>query len=335
MKKIKLFLIITIGLMVLAACSSDDENVGATGEETDETVELTLGHILNEDHPAHITLEEMASEVEERSGGSIQIEISSGGALGTENDMISQVQMGALDMVYIAGISMFESLDSRLGIEDVPFLFADKQEAYSALDGAYGDGVKDILAETNINILGFWDAGFRHFTNNKRPIENPEDMNGIDFRSSPIDLRLAMFTELGATATPIDFNELFLALQQGTVDGQENPLSLITTNKFFEVQDYLSLSGHILNGSQVSIGSTSLDQLSSNQAEILEEVVIEYREVARDRIDELEVEYLEELKEAGMEVNEVNTDAFREATVEVEKIYIENNGDELLKLIKE
>lgn len=329
-----IFLSIVV-LVILVSCSNNSSSTAQeeSGSE-DNVVELTIGHILNEDHPAHLTIEEMAEELESRSDGTIKIDISSGGALGTENDMISQMQMGALDMVYIAGISMFESLDAKLGIEDVPFLFETKEDAYQALDGDYGKKVAEILEENNIHILSYWDAGYRHITNNIRPIEKPEDMKGINFRSSPIDLRLAMFEELDSTATPIDFNELFLGLQQGTVDGQENPLSLITSNKFYEVQDYLSLSGHILNAAQISIGTESLNKLSESQQQILSEVVSEYREVARTKINELESDYLSELEDAGMKINEVDKDAFRNSLENVEQIYIDANGDELIKLAK-
>lgn len=339
LKKAWIGLSLLVLLTVIVGCSDNTQKSNTSNESSSEkkekTVTLTLAHAFNESHPGHQTLVEMAGAAEERSDGTMKINIVSGGALGTEKDYMNQLQTGALDMVYIAGVSMFEGLDKRLGIEDVPFLFESKEKAYQAVDGAYGDKIAEIVGEYDIHILAYWDAGFRHFTNNVRPIESPEDLEGIKFRSSPIELRLKMFEELGASAIPIDFNELFIALQQGTVNGQENPLSLISDSKFYEVQKYLSLSGHILNASQVSISSKTWEKLSETQQQLLQDLTIEYRQVARDKMKEQEDNFVAELQEQGMEVNEVDSKAFQEAMKNVEALYIESNGDELIKLARQ
>ncbi len=327
-------------MMVFAAgCSDGGKPADSAGKATDtaaasaKTVKLTVAHVLSDTHPEHVGLVGLAKDLKTQTNGSVQLNIISGGALGSENDEINQVKTGALDMALIQGISLFQGLDSRLSVEEVPFLFKTREVAYKAVDGAFGDKVSEILAGKGIHVIAYWENGFRHFTNSKHAIVKPEDMKGIKFRSAASEIRLQMFKELGASAIPMAFTELFTALQQGTVDGQENPLSIIWSSKLYEVQKYLSLSGHIWNTSVLIINPGVWDKLSPEQRKALEDLSFKYRGSVRKQIADEDAKIIEELKGKGMHVNDVDTPAFQAAVKNVRQLYVAKNGDELLKLI--
>lgn len=296
-------------------------------------IKLTAAHALADTHPGSVQLINFAKEVTKLTDGALQMNAVVGGALGSEEEEISQTITGAIDISLIAGITIFQGVDRRLQIEDVPFLFDTHEAAYKAVDGRFGDAISGILADKGLTVLAFWENGFRNFTNNKRAIEQPSDMKGIKFRSALSKLRIEMFKELGSSAIPISFPELFTALQQGTVDGQENPLSIIYTSKFFEVQKYLSMSGHIWNADVMVVNSKRWDSFSKEQKDIVAAQAIKYRDIQRKQIQDQDNEVIAELKKSGMQVNDVNKDAFREAVLGVKDIYTKEFGDDLLKLI--
>lgn len=335
MSKILTKLLSLVAVAAIVGCSDGggaDTTASTTNSES-KPVKLKVAHVLADTHPEHIGLVGLANELKERTNGSVQLTVISGGALGSENDEINQLRTGALDMALIQGISIFQGLDSRLSVEEVPFLFPTREDGYKAVDGPFGDRVSEILAEKGIHVIAYWENGVRHFTNSKRPIVKPEDMQGIKFRSAASEIRLQMFNELGASAIPMAFTELFTALQQGTVDGQENPLSIIQSSKFNEVQKYLSLSGHIWNSSVLVINPDVWKKLDAEQQKAMQELSFKYRDSVRKQIADEDDKIVEQLKSKGMEVNDLDKQAFADAVANVRKLYIDKNGDELLKLI--
>jgi tripartite ATP-independent transporter DctP family solute receptor len=298
-----------------------------------QNVTLSLAHVFPDSHPGGIHAEKLAELVEERTSGEVKINVLHGGVLGSEADEIQQLQAGNLDMALLYGVSNFQNLNPRLGVEELPFIFADSDHAHRAYDGEYGDTVTDILAEEGFIALSYWENGLRHFTNSVRPIVEPEDMSGIRFRSAEIPIRLEMFELLGASAIPMGFNELFTALQQGTVGGQENPISLIHANNFDEVQDYLSLSGHIYNAAVLTASPAAMAKLTPEQQEILRDTGQELKVEQRDMIAKQNETLLIELEESGMEINEINTERFKEIVLPLWESFGEENGDDLMQLI--
>lgn len=298
-----------------------------------KSVRLTAAHALADSHPGSIQLINFAKAVTQETDNSLHVNAVVGGALGTEEDEINQTVTGAIDFSLIAGITIFQGLDGRLQVEDVPFLFDTHEAAYKAVDGKFGDAISGILADKGLKVLAYWENGFRNFTNNKREIKAPNDMKGLKFRSALSKLRIAMFKELGSSAIPIAFTELFTALQQGTVDGQENPLSIIYTSKFNEVQKYLSLSGHIWNADVLVVNPARWDSFDEDQKKVVLEQAIKYRDIERKQIQDQDDQLVETLKKSGMVVSEVDKEAFRNAVGGVRGIYEKEYGDELLKLI--
>jgi len=306
---------------------------GATTGASAKTT-LRVGHILSENHPTHVALADMAVELERRSNGNLRMDVFANGVLGTHLEQMNQVRTGALAMSLVPGISPFQGLDARLGVEEIPFLFADRDAAYAALDGPFGAKVIEILKDKGLHTLAFWENGLRHFTNNVRPIRTVADMKGIRFRSDTSQMRLAMFKEMGADAIGMAFAELFTGLQQGVVDGQENPLAIIDSARFYEVQKYLSLSGHLWSGAVLIINPRVFARLSQDEQALLTELAGKYRNEVRIAISDADAKLTAAMRDKGMQVNEVDRDDLRRAAAGVRAIYVRANGDELLNLIE-
>src|SRR5690606_31507028 len=277
---------------------------------------------------------EMGADLEKATEGRVKLDVLGNGILGTHTELINQVATGAVHMALIPGISPFQGLDARLGVEEIPFLFEDRQDAYKAVDGKFGDKVTEILKGHNMHVLAYWENGFRHFTNNTRPIAKVEDMAGIRFRSDSSKMRLEMFKALNASAVSMSFGELFTGLQQGTVNGQENPLSIIASANFFEVQKYLSLSGHLWGAAVLIINPATYEKLSKEDQAILDEVAETFRARNRALIEQGDEELIVTLRSKGMEVNEVDKASFAEAAAKVRDLYVSANGSELLDMIE-
>ena len=212
-------------------------------------------------------------------------------------------------------------------------MYPDVEHARAAFDGAYGDYVKENWIEpTGLKVLCFWESGFRHFTNNVRPIYTPDDMKDIKFRSAQSEIRVKMFEALGASATIINFSELYTALQQHTVDGQENPLSIITANGFYDVQKYLSLSGHFYSTALFIVNPDFWGSLPAEYQEIIQAAAEECRDYDRQLSSESEADMIQTCKDHGMEVNEIDADAFKAAMDEVWKLYTDKFGTDAVNL---
>lgn len=295
---------------------------------------IIIPHAMNSSHPIQKALELFKSEVELASNNLISIEIFSDAVLGDDSSLLDQIRTGALEAAVVTGgPSWFQGSDPRGAIEELPFLFATADEARSAYEGAFGEYLKnEIMSPFGIEVVTFLESGFRHFTSNIRPIVEPADMAGQKFRIAPSILRQKTFEALNASAISMSFSELYTALQQGTVDAQENPLTMIVTGKLYEVQKYVSLSGHIWNTAFLGFNQKTWDSLSEDEQKIISESAIKARAYLYELDDEQWANAVEYLKEKGALVNSVNHDAFVEAVQPVWDYFIEQNGDELIKL---
>lgn len=314
-------------ILIVSGCS------GSGDSSSEDSVELSVAHIFPDNHPGGIYLDKLAEEVEEETDGEVTIKVNHNAVLGSESDEMEQMQAGNLDMALYYGTSNFEALDPVYGVEELPFIWTDEEHARNAYDGEYGDKVKEMLKESQFEVVSYWENGFRHFTNNARPIEKPEDMKGIKFRSAEIPLRLKMFELLDASAVSMGFDELFTGLQQGTVDGQENPLATIESSKLYEVQEYLSLSGHIYNAAPLIMSENSLSKLSDEQQETFFSIADKLKEEQRNMLDEQSEDLEEQLSDEGMEINDIDREAFVEAVQPLWDSFADENGDELMNLI--
>ncbi|WP_347551298.1 TRAP transporter substrate-binding protein [Pseudalkalibacillus hwajinpoensis] len=325
-----------LSLSVLVACGGADQEASNEGEAASgEAKTLQVGITLAEDSHYYKGLEHFAELVDEKSEGELAIEIFPNGSLGGERDMVESLQVGSLDMV-LTSTGPLGGFAPEINVVDLPFLFENREHAYKVLDGEVGQDLLAGLEDQSLKGLAWWENGFRHITNSKLPIEKPEDLNGLKIRTMENNVHMDSFKALGADPTPMSFTELFTALQQGVVDGQENPVPIISTSRFYEVQDYLTLTGHFYSPAALLVSSQVFDGLTEDQQKALQEAAVEGAEYEREIVAEMEEEMIADLKEQGMQiVEDVDKKAFQEATKSVYDQYSDQVGADLIKQIQD
>lgn len=319
--------------LMLAGCGgtggTSDTKVAATGstqasESTASTAAanyiIKVGHTTSENHSSHLTFVKFKELVEAKSGGQIAVEIFPNGTLGNDRECIEGVQMGTITMTGISS-AMVAQFEKSLSIFDLPFLFPSREVAYEVFaDPAVGGVLKSNLEAKGFLCLGFAEAGYRHLTTTAKQVKSMADLKGMKIRTMSSNYHVAAWEAYGASPTPISFSELYTALQQKTVDGQENPYGLILSQKFNEVQPYCSETGHILTVVPLLINKEFVDSLP----EELQKAVLEAGDEAVQHNYILAQEEEEAAKQAligsGMEIfslaNE-EKDKFRKAAIVV------------------
>jgi tripartite ATP-independent transporter DctP family solute receptor len=327
--------ILLVLAMIAAACGGtgttettegpvDETTSTAAPEETtttgtapsEEQVALRFSVETNVGDPLANLLTYFADNLEAELGDRVAIERFMGGALGDEIAQMELIRAGEVDVVPIG--SDVVQLDASFGIFDLPFLFPDRDTVYGLLDGEVGQTMKDSLLESaGLVVLGFGENGFRQITNNVRPIVVPADLEGLKLRTPGAETRILAFTSLGAVPTPMDLGEVYLALDQGVLDGQENPMGVVKEFSFFEVQQYLSLSNHVYSPITLAINADRWNSLPDDVKAAIEVAVA--AAVEQSRADGLanDQNLAAELEGEGMEVNEIDVAAFQEAAVPI------------------
>lgn len=315
---------------------SEKEESSAQQAETKTAKTIKIAHNQADTHPVQLALLQFKEEVEAGTDGSITVEIYPSGQLADDTTAIDQVKLGSIQGAVVMGsVGTFTDAGTAYGcIEELPFLFSDYEEARAAWDGALGEEMTQRAETQGLKVINYWENGFRNMTNNIRPIYVPEDMKGIKFRVATSEIRTKTFETLNASAIPIAFTELFTALQQNTVDGQENPLSIIQTSQFYEVQKYLSLSRHIYNTAAFIINPAFWEGLTEDEQNVIMEAAERAKEYDRELDDENEETAIDLLEEKGMEINEIDVAAFQEAVQPVWDYYVDTYGDDAQKLLE-
>ncbi len=306
--------------------------LGLTGCDDTEEITLEAGHSVAEGHPYHLGLEEFADTVNEETGGEVDISIYPDAQLGSERDMIEGLQIGSVDIV-VTSTGPVDAFVPEMGVVDLPFLFEDEDHVDRVLEGEIGE---DLLAEfecTDIIGLAFWENGFRQLTNSDRPIEEPSDLEGLTLRTMENEVHQASFEELGADPTAMEWGEVFTSLQQGVIDGQENPIPIIYNENLYEVQDYLSLTGHFYSPALLLIGEETMEEIPEEHHAVIEEAAVEAAEYQKAQVREQEAEQIDELEELGMEINEPDQQAFLDATESVYEEFEDDFGADLIEEI--
>ncbi|MDO9194968.1 TRAP transporter substrate-binding protein [Rhodoferax sp.] len=255
-------------------------------------------------HPLVMGMEKFAEIVKTKSAGKIKVNLFPGGVLGGDAPNVSALQGGTLEMVTMNS-GILASQVKEFAIFDFPFLFANGKEADAVVDGPFGKKMHARLPEKGIVGLTYWELGFRNMTNNKRAINKVEDFAGLKIRVIPNPINLDWVKALGANPTPMAFPEVYGALESGALDGQENPYSVISANKFYEVQKHLTVTNHVYNPQSVIISKKFWDKLTADEKKLIGDAAVEAgkyeRQVARDAA----VTALDGLKKAGMQVTEL------------------------------
>ncbi len=254
-------------------------------------------------HPIVMGMEKFAEIVTAKSGGKIKVNLFPGGTLGGDQQNVSALQGGTIEMVVLnAGILASQVKDFE--VFDFPFMFANPQEADAVVDGPAGRALLDKLDAKNIRGLAYWELGFRQITNSKRAITKVEDVEGLKLRVIPNAINVDWVKALGANPTPMAFPEVYPALEQKAIDGQENPLTVINANKFYEVQKFVTLTNHQYNPQAVIMSKKLWDSLSADEKKLLgdaaQEAAVFQRKASRDMMGAA----LDNMKKNGMTVSE-------------------------------
>src|SRR6478735_878685 len=256
-------------------------------------------------HPIVLGMEKFAELVGQKSGGKMKVQVFPGGALGSDQANMSALQGGTLEMASMNS-GIFASVVKDFAIYDFPFLFANPKEADAVVDGPFGKGLHAKLEEKGMVGLAYYELGFRHITNSKRAIAKVEDIAGLKLRVIPNPINVDWVKALGANPTPLPFPELYAALEQGAVDGQENPVATIKGAKLFEVQKYMTLTNHQYNPQSVVISKKFWDSLPSGDRKILQDAANESAGYQREQSRSAASTILEDLKKNGMQVTELS-----------------------------
>lgn len=324
-KRIGLILIALIMLISVFAtgCASKPA-------EEEKTFVLKVGHDQNTEHYYHKGLEKFKEGVESRSEGRIIVEIYPQSQLGSHRSAVEGVATGTIEM-FLTNTMTLGGWLPEYGVYDLPFIFENREQAYGVLDGPITDELNAKIEEEGIKVLAVWENGFRHITS-KIPLNTPADAKGLKIRVPESPVYIDTFTALGAAPTPLAFNELFTALQTGIVDAQENPAGHAVVNRFFEVVDYLNLTGHIYTPEPLVISKIVWDTLPADLQTIVQEEAIVARDFERQLSSSIEQDYIDQLVVEGMTVVEPDIQAFKDAVAPVYEKYADTLGETLAKI---
>jgi TRAP-type transport system periplasmic protein len=292
-----------ISLFSLFAAAAIAAHPGAWAQ-----VELKLGHVGEPGSLFQKSADEYAKRVNAKLAGKVKVVIYGSSQLGGDKEMIQKLKVGTLDMALPSTV-MTSEVD-LFGLFELPYIVKDRSHMARIEKDVFWPAMAPEAEKKGLKVLAVWENGYRHITNNKRPIKVPDDLKGIKLRVPEGKWRVKMFQVYGANPSPMKFSELFSALQTGVMDGEENPFTQIYSAKLQEVQKYLSLSGHVYTPAYLVVGTTKYAALPPDVRKVLEDTAREtqafvYLTALRDELD-----LLGKLKAAGMQVNEVDKNAF-------------------------
>lgn len=329
MKHILLKSMVGLLALVLVACGGSNQSSG------DGNVTIKLAHSASETHQYHIASKKFKELVDEKTDGSVQVQIHPNATMGSEGEAVEQVIGGTLDMTTVSADSSFANTVEEMNVFGIPYLFENRDHVYNVLDGEIGQSLLETSNEKGMKALGYWEVGFRHLTNSKRAINKPEDVEGLKIRVQPSPVWEQHMKALGASPTPVDFNELYSALDQGVVDGQENPLPTIDSMKFYEVQEHVALTAHTYSPAITVMSEEAWDSLNEEQQSAVEEAVNETKTYVRETLSEKEENIKEKLKEEGVKITQPDREAFKEATKDVKNAVSDKVPSELIQKIQD
>jgi len=342
-RKFALLVLITlISLSLITGCGggAKPESGDSKAQSEDKVYEIKLAHASPATNDRlEFACQEFKKYVEEKSNGKIKVTTYPASQLGAEREELEGVQLGTIEMAALS-TGPLPGIFPQIMVFDMPYLFSSTDVAYEILDGPIGTEILELMREkTGIRGLVWGENGFRHFTNSVRTIKKPEDMKGLKIRTMENPAHMAMVTALGASPTPMAFNEVYTALQQKTVDGQENPVSLIVSMRFHEVNKYATLDGHVYNPYILMINDKFYSSMPEDLQKILDEGAAVWRDAERKANAEQIEAGIQIMKDAGVEVTELTLEeiqAFRDATKSVyEEFGKKEVGEELINKVME
>lgn len=292
----RLFIKSVLASLALAA-------MGLAGAQDIKERTLKFGLNSPEGHPAVAGMKKFADVVAAKSGGKIKVQLFLNGTLGSDQATLSSIKGGTVEMA-VMNSGILSSEVKALSVFDFPFLFANEKESDAIADGPIGQKMHAQLQERGVMGLAYWELGFRNITTSKRPLNKVEDIEGLKLRVIPSPINVDWVKALGANPTPLPFPEVYAALEQGAIDGQENPISVIAANKFWEVQKFMALTNHQYNPQSVIFSKKVWDTLSATEQKIINEAAHEATKTQREQARASVAANLELLKKNGMTVTQ-------------------------------
>ena len=294
-------------------------------------VTLQLGHPTASTSHYGVAAATFTDEVAKRSNGKFKVVSTSNGA---EREMIESAQIGTLDVV-VTSTGPVGNFVPEVAIVDIPFLFRNYAHAHAVLDGPIGQDMLKLFPAKGMVALAWGENGFRHLTNGVRPVKSPEDAKGLKVRTMENQVHMTAFRTLGVLPTPMAFTEVFTALQQGTVDGQENPIPVITSSKFAQVQKYLTLTGHVYSPALILMSKATYDGLSADEQKLVAEAAGAAAKAMREKVAAVEATGVDELRAAGMQViTDVDRQKFQDALMPAYAEYAKKFGKDNIERIR-
>ncbi|WP_280548019.1 MULTISPECIES: TRAP transporter substrate-binding protein [unclassified Halomonas] len=290
--------------------------------------ELPFGHVGNPGSLFDASASEFARLANERLGDDYEVVVYGSSQLGGDSSMMQKLKLGQL--TFTLPSSVMSSVVDEFGLFEMPYLIKDREHMKRVIDEVLEPDLFPLAEEKGYKILAVWENGFRQITNNVRPINTPEDLDGLKLRTPKGTWRVRMFEEYGANPSPMALSEVFTALQTGTMDGQENPLVQIYSQKFQEVQDYLSLTGHVYTPAYVVVSSNHWEALPEDVRSVLMETAREVQDFVYATAARQDEELLGKMEAAGMEINEADKQAFIDASGPIYTLFdeeVEGGGD--------
>ena len=325
MRKVLLFvLLVTVVVAPLFA-----------GGDQEETYNIVAGIGLNDKSAQYESLVYFKELVEENSNGRVTVEIYHSSQLGDDREMMEALQRGEQEMTCPSTAPMAQFVPG-FSVFDLPFLFPSNEAADYVLDGDVGQELLDELSDVGIKGLVYWENGYRHLTNSQRAIRTPSDVEGLRVRTMENPLHLDAWRAIGANPTPMAFGEVFSAMQQGVIDGQENPWGTIYLQNFPEVQSFATDTGHVYSPFVLMIAQSFWDELPSDLQEVVMDAAIQGREHNRELNRRYNREYLEELKDVMtvVELTQEERTQFQESVLPVYDEYADQIGEELIQRVR-
>ena len=277
--------------------------------------EIKFGHVGNPGSLFEASANEFAERANarfEEQGLDYRVVVFGSSQLGTDEELMQKLRLGTVDLALPS--TVMSSVVDEFGVFEMPYLVKDRDHMQRIEEEIVWPALAPLAEEQGYKILAVWENGFRHITTSVRPIETPEDLQGIKLRVPSGKWRVKMFEAYEANPTPMAFSEVFTALQTGVIDGQENPFAQIWSAKFQEVQDYLSLTGHVYTPAYITAGKQKFESLPPEVQQVLEETAKGTQDFVYETAAMLDEDLLTKLEEGGIQVNEADKDAFIEAS---------------------
>lgn len=316
-----------VAALSLAACSAGSAEGPTESGSAGEPITIQFAHVVSADTTQHAAYELFAERVAEQSDGRITVEIFPDGQLGGEREMVESVQAGNLQMTS-PSVGVLANFDASLQVFDFPFMFKDAETAYEVLDGPVGEELLTGLDDSGIHALGYGENGFRHLATADQVVTSPDQMSGMKLRTMEVPMHIAYWQSIGANPTPMPFTEVFTALQQGVVEGVENPFQLIYTAKFHEPAPNLTTTGHIYDPEIPLINKEFFDSLSAEDQEIIQSSMDEAIEELRSLNADLDAEIREQLTSEGATITDLSDDE-HQAWIESAISFYEENAEQV------